>query len=370
MPAKKISQGVDLRGSGVWVQVRSLTASAALLVSDHVVLVDATAGAVTLTLPPAASLGPGFRYQLHKIDASANAVTVDANATETIDGATTKTIAAQWGSLALFVGPNGDKWYAQSPEPVSGALVVAGSLSVAGPVFVGDTSNAKNVAGATINQGANDDGALSLKSTDVGHGMTTRTETDTFEEHGKVSAANGGAAIRGYSAGTIGALVVGAHTTGNTSKSTAATANVYLQSSLKSGTDFGANGATDNITVFSDHGSARMVFQSDGSPYCDVGTAWTNYDDHDDVALLTDLSRAVSRPDDPIHAAFRDFADADRARVQALDLIHFNDDGHHFMNLSKMQMLLVGAVRQLGDRLAAASAEIEAMKTQLALKEA
>ena len=38
--------------------------------------------------------------------------------------------------------------------------------------------------------------------------------------------------------------------------------------------------------------------------------------------------------------------------LQDLKLITFNDDGHHFVNRSKMQELLVGAVRQLGQRLA------------------
>jgi hypothetical protein len=32
-------------------------------------------------------------------------------------------------------------------------------------------------------------------------------------------------------------------------------------------------------------------------------------------------------------------------------LVTFNDDGHHFINMSRLTMLLVGAVRQVNDRL-------------------
>jgi hypothetical protein len=45
------------------------------------------------------------------------------------------------------------------------------------------------------------------------------------------------------------------------------------------------------------------------------------------------------------------FLQTNRARLEALRLVTFNDDGHHFINMSRLTMLLVGAVRQVNDRL-------------------
>lgn len=77
---------------------------------DKLILVDASGGAVTITLLAAATAGDGFRVAIKKIDNSANAVTVDGNASETIDGAATATISTQYDSENLV--SNGTNWYA------------------------------------------------------------------------------------------------------------------------------------------------------------------------------------------------------------------------------------------------------------------
>jgi hypothetical protein len=76
--------------------------------TDVFVSVDATGGAVTITLPPAADVGAGKHIGIKKVDASANAVTVDGDGSETIDGAATVSLAAQWASL--FAVSNGTNW--------------------------------------------------------------------------------------------------------------------------------------------------------------------------------------------------------------------------------------------------------------------
>lgn len=55
-------------------------------------LANAVAGAITFNLPAAASAGNGFRVGFKKTDASVNAVTLDGNGAETLDGALTATI--------------------------------------------------------------------------------------------------------------------------------------------------------------------------------------------------------------------------------------------------------------------------------------
>jgi len=209
----------------------------------------------------------------------------------------------------------------------------------------------KRVFGALVlNQGADDDFIAELKSSDVAHGVTGVAETDTYGLVRKAVAADGGLAVQGIGEGQYGLFLEGTVTTGDTTKSTAALAGVYLNATKKSGSGVGALGANENIAVFASNSVVRQIMDADGDSHQDVGTAWTNFDDHDDVALLTELSVQVSRPDDPIRTHFRSFLEAHRGRLEALKLVTFNDDGHHFVNWSRITMLLVGAVRQLGTR--------------------
>lgn len=72
---------------------------------------------------------------------------------------------------------------------------------VVGKVLINETSNAKMTEGLTINQGANDNEAFTLKSSDVNHSMSNLTESDTYFSLKKTDADSGGANIRGLSDG-------------------------------------------------------------------------------------------------------------------------------------------------------------------------
>ena len=68
---------------------------------------NATAGAITVNLPTAVGRA-GAMYIVKKSDASANAVTVTPNGAETIDGAATFPLPAQWD--AVMVQSDGTNW--------------------------------------------------------------------------------------------------------------------------------------------------------------------------------------------------------------------------------------------------------------------
>ena len=87
---------------------RSVTATGNVQSGDYLMLCDATGGAITMTLPPAA-LVPGRIYVFKRINSGANAVVVDGYAAETIDGATTYTLSAQWNSVTMM--SNGTAWF-------------------------------------------------------------------------------------------------------------------------------------------------------------------------------------------------------------------------------------------------------------------
>lgn len=76
-------------------------------VDDHLILADATAGAITINLV-AVSSAAGKTLTVVKTDASGNAVTLDGNASETINGATTHALAAQYNRVRIFC--NGTAW--------------------------------------------------------------------------------------------------------------------------------------------------------------------------------------------------------------------------------------------------------------------
>lgn len=88
--------------------VRSVTAATTIVDSDDLVLVDATSGAVTVTLPLAA-VNAGRRFTVKKTDASGNAATIDGNGSETIDGATTAATTTQY--VAITVQSDGTAWW-------------------------------------------------------------------------------------------------------------------------------------------------------------------------------------------------------------------------------------------------------------------
>ena len=75
------------------------------------------------------------------------------------------------------------------------------TLATSGSVYINDTANANSTIGLTINQGANDNTILALKSSDVAHGRTDVAETDTFGELLKSHGASGGLLVRGIKDG-------------------------------------------------------------------------------------------------------------------------------------------------------------------------
>lgn len=93
-------------GAGT-LPVTTITSDTILTSSEVVVLCDAILGAITVTLP-AASASEGKRYYIKKLDASANSVIVEGNASETIDGGLTAEITSQYQSITIVC--DGENW--------------------------------------------------------------------------------------------------------------------------------------------------------------------------------------------------------------------------------------------------------------------
>jgi hypothetical protein len=90
----------------------SRSAASTLLDTDNqVVFVNANAGAVTITLPPASATTVGRVYRIYKTDASANAVTVAGDVGDTVNGTTSTTV--RWQFLDI-IGFSSTSWIARA----------------------------------------------------------------------------------------------------------------------------------------------------------------------------------------------------------------------------------------------------------------
>jgi hypothetical protein len=87
--------------------VKSVTTTHSAESTDSSILCDATAAGFTVTLPDATTC-KGARLRIKKIDASANAVTVDGKGAQTLEGATTIVLVAQWDSAEIQ--SDGSNW--------------------------------------------------------------------------------------------------------------------------------------------------------------------------------------------------------------------------------------------------------------------
>ncbi len=86
----------------------SATSNTTLTETDgiNVKLINATSGAITVTLPTAVSNAASFIIK--KTDSSTNKVTIDAYSTETIDGGTTYILNDQYNYVEIV--SNGTNW--------------------------------------------------------------------------------------------------------------------------------------------------------------------------------------------------------------------------------------------------------------------
>lgn len=108
--AGSISTTGSLVGASFRMAISTKTTTyTAAIATDHTLLGDATSGAFDIDLPTAAS-AVGYKFVIKKIDATGNAVNIDPNGSELIDGTSTSlAITTQWATRTIQ--SNGTSWF-------------------------------------------------------------------------------------------------------------------------------------------------------------------------------------------------------------------------------------------------------------------
>lgn len=133
------------RGSRSVTSTRSTTYTADLSDRGGTILCNAASAGFTVNLPAAATVGNGFEVTVKKTDSSANAVTIDGNASETIDGATTVAITNQFGARTLVC--DGTNWSIKADRFIfPGALVGFQVLTAASGTYTPTTGATRGIA--------------------------------------------------------------------------------------------------------------------------------------------------------------------------------------------------------------------------------
>lgn len=190
---------------------------------------------------------------------------------------------------------------------------------------------------------------VDARASDIAHGMTSPApSTNTFATLEKQSTSDGGLKLAGFSKTQIGAQIAGYATTEYTTRATTSRAAVVVNSLLKSGTGVSALQNNANIFAVMNNGVARFFVTGVGNVYWDG--SGTSFDAERDV----DMTRAVELAlTDRLDETWERMLAYRRSDLERAGLVEFADDGSRYVNASRMQRLLAGAVFELASRLSA-----------------
>ena len=214
-----------------------------------------------------------------------------------------------------------------------------------------DTVNSKSASGITVQQHGYDDEIISLKSSDVSHGVTDVSETDSFGVFQKAIDATGGLEIVGIrdTSNTRG-LVMKGYCSGLTdSASTSARAAVEIHGFEYSGansTDATANGLIFGVRTQKGNAHATIFLVDEDGDISYDGSDAGAYDEYEDAQLTRALDLSHGR--NVIDSKFDKFIAYNHEKLADLKLVGREENGepNHFINLCGMQRLHNGAIWQ------------------------
>ena len=215
----------------------------------------------------------------------------------------------------------------------------------------GETAPDVDTGGLCLNTGADDANTITLKSSDVAHGITGNQQTDTYGSLGKASGGEGGLYIQGLAEGDNDAIVIVGTTVSAppSANSTSAGAAFRISGSQKSGTGSGTIAAGDNVFVLDNNGTTEFIIKGDGELYSNQSATVQTFDSYEDAQLVRalDLSRDKNLAG-VINSKFDDYIKYNHETLANAKLVGREEDGtpNHFVNVTGMQRLHNGAIWQ------------------------
>lgn len=269
--------------------------------------VFSVSGTTTITLLAAATATAGYRIGIYKSDAAGTNVTIDGNASETINGLTTLTLTSQYEFVTLVC--DGTNWVATFGTFLDGTVSLPGirfqsdsdtgfyrpAANQVGVVLAGTETALFSGNSLHLKQGANDDAIQTWQSSDVTHGVTDIAVTNAYGYVKKNDAGAGVLEIGGLAESGNGAslMLAGYANSSSTSASTGARSVVETASFSFSGAsiaNLAANAMSFGVRVQTGGAQAtKFIVDVEGDTFQD-GTAGTAYDDYDDADLNADFN--------------------------------------------------------------------------------
>ena len=208
-----------------------------------------------------------------------------------------------------------------------------------------------DAGGLTLDENANDGAILTLKSSDVAHGMTALEETDTWLSVHKDNATAGGIRAR-ICSGQVKSLKFECFATGeNTAEATSALSNFAVDGRPKSGTSVSSHDSDANLASFRTGDSAQLIIKGDGELFSNASATVGTFDEYEDAQLIRsyDLTRGEgNKVKGLIASKFDKFIKYNRDDLKDARLIGKDEDGNatNFMNLNGFIRLHNGAIWQ------------------------
>ena len=209
----------------------------------------------------------------------------------------------------------------------------------------GETAGDIGEGGLCLNQAANDDNILTLKSSDIAHGITATAETDTYFEIRKQSGSIGGAELSAYGEQKLAYAIQGfVGLAEESSPSAASFGPVYVNCSIKSGSSIVEMSAAQHLFVVANDGDAKFMVDGDGTFHSD-GSGGT-YDTYEDAQLVRAFD--LSHKEGVINSKFDKFVQYNHEDLAEAKLVGRNPDGtpNYFINYPAFNRLHNGAIWQ------------------------
>ncbi len=227
--------------------------------------------------------------------------------------------------------------------------------------------------GLTINQGANTNEIVALKSS-VTHAMTSPTEADTYATF-KKAFTTAGLEIAGYNSGgsgftTTAISISGNTTTEDTTDSTNAAANVYINGNKDNAAgSVAAIGTTANLFVVGNNGVSKMLVKGNGDFHVKTldatnsdSVAAVALDDYVDAELIRTFEMERSGG---LGAVMTKWDDQIQYNKQSLIDVGVLSETGRFTSVQRMQSLMGGAIWQGHTNHMSLVEEVASLKQQL-----